>query len=77
MPAPDRATLDTALRDAHHTGDAVRISALYGRAGDLFDAAGDIDAACFFYTQAYVFALEAGLRDAQIFNARLKARNRI
>ena len=36
----------------------------------------EIDAACFFLTHAYVFALEAGASEAGVLHARLKAQGR-
>ena len=39
-------------------------------------AAGDIDRACFFYVQAYVFALETGHRDEEPVRALLRRHGR-
>ncbi len=54
-------SLDEALLD-EHAGDAdpARLAELYGEAAAGHKAAGDIEAACFFFTHAFVFALEAG-----------------
>lgn len=68
-----RDALDAALIAAHGAGDGAEIARLYGQAGD---AAADMDAACFFWTHAYVFALEAGIPEAEIYRARLKAQGR-
>ena len=77
MPAPDRTSLDTALIAAHDAGDAARLARLYAEAAGDFASLGDIDAACFFDTHAYVFALEAGLPEAAEIANRLKTRGRI
>lgn len=53
--------LNAALLTAHDRGDRLALVRLYHQAGTQNEAAGDIDAACFYYTHAYVFALEAGL----------------
>ncbi|MCR9124443.1 MAG: hypothetical protein NXH91_19450 [Phyllobacteriaceae bacterium] len=77
MPADDRAALDATLIAAHDEGDPARLSQLYERAADALTKTGDTDAACFFLTQAYVFALEAGAPEAEDFRRLLKARGRI
>ena len=55
----DRDALDAQLIAAHQAGDLPRLVDLYARAGRLSEADGHIDAACFYVTQAYVFALQA------------------
>lgn len=72
----DRAGLDAALLAAHEAGDARALVRLYTRAGDAAEAAGDVNAASFFLTQAYVFALDAGAPDAGALHARLRAHGR-
>jgi len=57
-------------------GDQPRLAALYARAGDAAEAAGEIDAACFYLTHAYVFALAAGAPEAAALHARLLAYGR-
>ena len=64
------------LREAHERGDHDALATLYARAGDAAETAGDIDAACFFLTQAWVFAMQAGRDDAETLRARLAARGR-
>ncbi len=49
--------LDTRLLDAHAADDRRELVALYAEAAD---SANDLDAACFYLTHAYVFALETG-----------------
>jgi hypothetical protein len=66
--------LDARLLAAHARDDRATLVTLYTQAAD---AASDLDAACFYLTHAYVFALELGHPDAPTLNARLKehARN--
>lgn len=71
--APDRAPLDAALCAAHLRGDGGALVGLYTRAAD---AAADADAASFYLTHAYVFALEAGDPRARALHARLCALGR-
>lgn len=68
--------LDAALLDAHAEGDGARLVSLYAAAADAAEAEGRIDAACFFLTQAYVFALDNGDASASALHARLLARGR-
>lgn len=63
--------IDSAILAAHDKGDGVRLAALYAQAGRRMVADGDIDEGCFFLTQAYVFALEHGLEDAERIHAEL------
>ena len=67
-----RDELDAALRLAQQKADGTRVSELYGAAADLSEKEGRTDEACFFWVQAYVFALEAGLTSADHFHAKLK-----
>jgi hypothetical protein len=68
--------LNAALLRAHGAGDAAQLSGLYRQAGEDERARGCLDAACFFLTQAYIFALEAGLPDAGEIHAILKFHGR-
>lgn len=45
---------------AHAADDRFTLSSLYLNAGELKLADGSIDAACFLFTQAYVYGLDAG-----------------
>ena len=65
--------LDTALVAAHAARDGAEIARLYHQAGDQ---SADLDAACFFWTNAYVFALEAGIADAELIRSKLVANGR-
>ena len=68
-----RETLDERLVAAHAKRDLVALSALYAEAAD---AAGNLDAECFFLTQAYVCALDAGGAQAENLRARLVVHGR-
>ena len=72
----DRLALDAALIDAHHRDDRGALVRLYASAGDLAEAAGDVDACCFYLTHAYVFALQEGAPEADGLHARLLAYGR-
>lgn len=67
--------LESALRDAHAVDDLPRLSALYTRAAER--AGGETDTACFFLTHAWVFAMAAGLDEADVLRARLAAHGRV
>jgi hypothetical protein len=69
--------LNAALLDAHEAGNGPALAALYGEAAGCLETQGDRDAACFYYTQAYVFALEAGLPAAETYAAFLRANRRL
>ena len=67
------AALEAQLLAAHAAGDTAALVMLYQRAADTAD---DPDAAGFFLTHAYVFALELGHAQAPALHARLKAMGR-
>ena len=75
-PELDTAALDAALIEAHEAGDGPRLVSLYTQAADEAEARGDIGACCFHLTQAYVFALACGARQAGALHARLLAHGR-
>ena len=75
-PELDTAALDAALIEAHEAGDGPRLVLLYTQAADSAEAKGDIGACCFHLTQAYVFALASGARQAGALHARLLAHGR-
>lgn len=68
--------LDAALIAAHDAGDGARLVGLYTAAAERAEREGRCDAAGFFLTHAYVFALEAGHPAAGHLHARLKAAGR-
>ena len=59
------------LLEAHASENVELLATLYGRAATEAESRACVDEACFFLTQAYVFALEAGAPDAAEFNRRL------
>ncbi|KGM88958.1 hypothetical protein rosmuc_01182 [Roseovarius mucosus DSM 17069] len=65
--------LDSAMIRAHETGDRAALISLYTQAADRAET---LDAACFFLTHAYIFALEAGAFEAADLHARLIAHGR-
>lgn len=74
-PSLDR--IDAAVIAAHEAGDRAGLARLYGEAADGFAARGDNGTACFFYTQAYVFALEQGAPEAERYAAILRQNGRL
>lgn len=68
--------LHSALLRAHANGDDTSLIALYSQAGDAANDRQDIDAACFFWTHAYVFALAKGDARAAELHALLKSHGR-
>ena len=76
MPGPAEAALDARLLAAHAAGDLGALVRLYGDAGDAALSAGDEDAAGFYLTHAYIFALDAGDPAAATLRARLIAMGR-
>ena len=65
------------LIKAHEENDLSALVSLYTSAGDTSERAGDIDAACFYLTQAYVFALDEGLKQADDLYKRLLRHDRV
>ncbi|MEM6375474.1 MAG: hypothetical protein AAF686_04490 [Pseudomonadota bacterium] len=65
--------LHEAMLAAHEREDSAALIRLYIQAAD---SANDIDAACFFLTHAYVFALEAGAPETSALRARLISHGR-
>ncbi|MEO0427773.1 MAG: hypothetical protein AAF160_10045 [Pseudomonadota bacterium] len=70
------AGLDARLLEAHRAGDTPRLVALYREAADAAEKRGDADAAAFYRTHAYVFALQCGDTAADALHAELKAAGR-
>ncbi len=67
-------TLDAQLLNAHASGDKPALVTLYAKAADGADT---IDAACFYLTHAYIFALELDHRDVAALHARLSKHGRV
>lgn len=72
----DRKTLDARLLKAHEQEDTPALVHLYTLAANEAEAGQDIDAACFYLTHAFVFALEAGVPEARALNKRLADKGR-
>lgn len=72
----DRDRLETELLEAHENNDEEALVRLYTLAGDEAELRQDIDAACFYLTHAFVFALESGAPQAASLNKRLADRGR-
>ncbi len=68
--------LDARMLAAHGDNDLVSLIGLYTLAANMSEARGDIDAACFYLAQAYVFALDTGAPAARTVHARLKVHGR-
>ena len=64
------------LLAAHEAGNGPDLVRLYTEAANESECGGDVDAACFFLTHAYVFALEEGIDEAGALHARLVAYGR-
>ena len=71
MLSPGEAALDARLLAAHAAGDLGALVRLYREAGDAAFSAGDEDAAGFYLTHAYIFALDVGDPAAEDLRARL------
>ncbi|MEJ6399100.1 hypothetical protein [Yoonia sp. 208BN28-4] len=63
--------LDDALLAAHAKSDLPDLVALYTQAADQAEGRSDTNAACFYLTHAFVFALEDGAAEADRLNKRL------
>lgn len=55
--------LEKDILAAHEVGDMEALARLYAQAAEKVEADGAIDEACYYYTIAYVFALDAGLEN--------------
>ena len=71
-----REELEAVLLAAHGRDDRRALAELYARAADLAEGDGDPDQACFFLTQAYIFALETAHPEAAALYGRLKRAGR-
>ena len=69
--AVDKSWLDGALIDAHSRDDNDALIGLYEQAGLASEKTGDEEGACFYFTHAYVFALEQGAPQAKQIKERL------
>ena len=64
-------SLDQQLLSAHEQNDYPALVTLYAKAADQQEQSGNIDAACFYLTHAYVFALQEGMAEARVLHQRL------
>lgn len=62
---------DDHVHDAIKRNDLELLSTLYTKAADASELRGNIDEACFFLTQAYVYALQQGADTAKTLHVRL------
>lgn len=69
--------LNRRLLDAHDSHDTSTLIDLYQQAADLAEAASHINEACFFLTQAYVFALETNSPQLENLHNRLRQYGRV
>ncbi len=67
-------SLQDRLLDAHARDDRAALVALYTEAADEAD---NLNAACFYLTHAYIFALEVGDPACAQLYKRLKAQGRV
>jgi len=72
----DRNCLEKRILAAHGLNDGFRLAELYAQGAEIKREAGELDAAGFLLTQAFVFALESGHPMAEILRAKLVADDR-
>jgi hypothetical protein len=65
------AKLDEMLRSAHARNDGEALVELYTLAANQSEEAGDVAAACFYLTHAFVFGLQCGSGAASSLQMRL------
>lgn len=61
------------MLDAHERNDKAALVQLYTQAADIAEKHADADAARFYLTQAYVFALDTGSHEDEVLKNRLDA----
>jgi hypothetical protein len=52
--------LEAAIQADHRASNLAGLAESYAEGAGLYERQGEIDAACFYWTQAYVLALDAG-----------------
>jgi hypothetical protein len=52
--------LEASIQADHLSGNRAGLAETYAKGATLYDGQGEVDAACFFWTQAYILALDAG-----------------
>ncbi len=68
--------LNAQLLQAHEADDHNALVSLYAQVADQCEAAQDVEATCFYLTQAFVFALDSDHPEARELNRRLVAYGR-
>ena len=68
----DDCELEAEVMTAHARGATADLARIYREAALAREAGGDVEAACFLFTHAYVFALEAGLPEQDDIARRLE-----
>lgn len=76
MEKADSKNLEKQILAAHGLNDGYRLAELYARGAEIKHEAGELDAAGFLLTQAFVFALESGHPIAEMLRAKLVADGR-
>ncbi len=71
LPLNEETDLHAQLLAAHAVQNRANLVRLYGQAADVAEQANQIEAACFYLTYAYVFALEIGDEQAAKLHKRL------
>ena len=70
--------LNATIAAAHDAGRLDSLASSYALGGSLYADQGETDAACFYWTQAYIFALDAGVEPlAEAMHAKLEAFGRM
>lgn len=69
-------SLDSALLEAHARDDRQSLVGLYAQAAEMSEQSGNLPAACFYMTHAYIFALEMAHPDTPRLHSWLKHHGR-
>lgn len=70
--------LEVAIQVDHQAQNEAGLAKTYAEGAAMYERQGEIDAACFFWTQAYVLALDAGAdRLATTMHQKLDAHGRM
>lgn len=70
--------LEASIQTDHAAGNLGNLARNYAEGAALYEGQGEVDAACFFWTQAYVLALDAGIDPlAQAMHAKLDRSGRM
>ena len=76
MEKVDSSTLEKQILAAHGSNDGYRLAELYAQGAEIKRKAGELDAAGFLLTQAFVFALESDHPNSDMLRAKLVADGR-